>query len=208
MIGLHVRHDRHLGVVDDEGAVTLVGLDDEDVVAAVVGVRAVLGELATDGEGRVEAAPLQRDGQQRGRRRLAVGAGDGDRPPVAHERGQPLGPVQHGDAALAGGDELDVVVADRGAHDDRVGALLVGLVEAHPDRCPFGLERPQHGHVLGVAAGHGDAARQHDACDARHAGPPMARKWTRPSPAASGTGAVKSKRAAAKGCSTRRVPRS
>ena len=80
--------------------------------------------------------------------------------------------MQHGHAPLAGGDELDVVVTDRRAHDDGVGSLLVRLVEADPDAGALALEGLEDGHVLGVAAGDPDAAGEHDAGHARHPGAP------------------------------------
>jgi hypothetical protein len=78
VVGLDVGDDRGVRAVGQERAVALVGLDDEQVAAAVVGVAGRLVEVAADGERRVDAAVLRRDGEHRGRRGLAVGAGDGD----------------------------------------------------------------------------------------------------------------------------------
>ena len=129
VVGLHVGHDRRGRRVDEEGAVALVGLGDEEVAAAVVGVGARLVELAADRERRVGAAVLQRHGEQRGGRGLAVGAGDRDHRRPAHhrvERGragqqpQPPAPRLH---------DLGVVGAHRGGDDDGVGVGdLLGAV--------------------------------------------------------------------------------
>ena len=86
VVGLDVRDDRAVRRVDEEGAVALVGLGDEDAARAVVGVRAGLVELPADRERRVGGAVLQRDGQQRGRGGLAVRPGDGDDLPALHHR--------------------------------------------------------------------------------------------------------------------------
>ena len=86
VVGLDVGDQRGVRRVDEEGAVALVGLGDEQLAAAVVGVGAGLVELAADGEGRVGAAVLQRHGQQRGGGGLAVRAGDRDDRAALHHR--------------------------------------------------------------------------------------------------------------------------
>ena len=56
VVGLDVGDDGRVRAVDEERAVALVGLDDEQVAAAVVGVAGRLVEVAADGEGRVDPA--------------------------------------------------------------------------------------------------------------------------------------------------------
>ena len=89
------------GPVVQERAVALVGLGDEVLAGAVVGVRADLGDLPADHERRVEPGVLQDRGDHRGGGGLAVGAGDRDRPPAGHRRGERLGAVQHPQPARA-----------------------------------------------------------------------------------------------------------
>ena len=74
VVGLDVGDDRGVRPVDQEGAVALVGLGDEQVARALGGVDAGRGEVAADGVRRVGARGLERDGEQRGGRGLAVGA--------------------------------------------------------------------------------------------------------------------------------------
>ena len=111
------------GRVDEERAVALVGLGDEQVAAAVVRRwRRSRSRSPPIGVRRVGAAAQQRDGQQRGGRGLAVGAGDGDArggPAITDaERGRAR---QQPQARGAGLDDLGVVLADRGRDDDGVG---------------------------------------------------------------------------------------
>ena len=123
VVRLDVGHDGDVGPVVQERAVALVGLGDEDVAGAVVRVGAGLAEVAADGERRVDAAVLQRDGEHRGRRGLAVGAGDGDRPRArpsatasASARCSTRSPRRWASTSSR------LVVADGGRHHDRVGA--------------------------------------------------------------------------------------
>ena len=78
VVELDVEDDRDLGRVLVEAAVALVGLGDEDLAVAVLGVGAGGVEVAADGVRRVEAEGAEGDGEHGGRGRLAVGAGDRD----------------------------------------------------------------------------------------------------------------------------------
>ena len=60
VVGLDVGHDRGVRPVDEEGAVALVGLGDEQVAAPRVGVAPGRGEHAADGVRRVGAGSQQR----------------------------------------------------------------------------------------------------------------------------------------------------
>ncbi len=123
VVGLDVGDDRDLGVVGEEGAVALVRFGDEDVARAVVGVGPGLVEIAADGERRVGAAVLQCDGEHRGRRRLAVGAGDGDRAPLGHDRRQGSRPrAGPATGARRASTTSGFVLADGRGHHDGVGA--------------------------------------------------------------------------------------
>ena len=129
VVGLDVGDDRGVRRVVQERAVALVGLGDEQVAGAGGRVDAGRRQVATDGVRRVRAGRLQRDRQQRGRGRLAVGAGDGDHPPVGHHRGECGRARQHPQALAHGLDVLGVVLAHGGGHDERVDVVhLVGGV--------------------------------------------------------------------------------
>jgi hypothetical protein len=106
VVGLDVGDDRAVRGQQQEGAVALVGLGDEDVALAGVRVAARLVEVAADGEGGVHAAGLHRDGEHRGGRGLPVRAGHGDAALAGHHRGQRHRTRQHPQAPLAGGGEL------------------------------------------------------------------------------------------------------
>ena len=85
MIGLHVGHDRDVGRVLQQRSVAFVGLGDEHLTTAVVGVGAGLAEITAHREGGIETAVLQGDDEHRRRRGLAVGAGDHQRAVTRHQ---------------------------------------------------------------------------------------------------------------------------
>ena len=165
MVGLHVGDQGGVRRVDEEGAVALVGLGHEQLAAAVVGVGAGLVQVAADGEGRVGAAVLQRDGQQRGGGGLAVGAGDGDHDAALHHRLQGGRARQQAQPAPGRLDDLGVVLAHGGGDDDGVGVAEVGRGVADVAGGAQGAQRLEGARLLGVAAGDGDAAGQHDPRD-------------------------------------------
>ena len=86
VVGFDVRDDGGVRRQQEERAVALVGFGDEQLTGAVVRAGARLVQVPADDERRVGAAVLQRDGQHRRRRGLAVGAGDGDAAPIRHQR--------------------------------------------------------------------------------------------------------------------------
>ena len=154
VVHLDVGDDGDLGVEAEEAAVGLVGLGDHPLALAPAGVGgsavgAEAGDLAADEEGRVLAEAAQRPDGHRGRRRLAVGAGDRDQPLLGAELGEQFAAVDDLLAALAGQRQLRVAVADRGRDDD-LGALgQVGGVVADRRLDP----RPaQPLHIRGLAA--------------------------------------------------------
>ena len=170
VVGLDVGDQRAVRRVDQEGAVALVGLRDEDPARAVVRVGAGLVELAADRERRVRGAVLQRDGEQRGGGGLAVRAGDRDDLAAAHHRLQRGGPRQQPQPQPLRLDHLGVVGPDGGGDHEGVDvADLVGRVAdvaARPER----TQRLEGAGLLGVAAADGHAARQHDPRDAGQPG--------------------------------------
>ena len=176
VVGLDVGDDARLGWQGEERAVALVGLGDEDVAGAEVGVAAGLVELAADRERRVGAAVLQRDGEHRGGRGLAVRARDGDAAVARHDGGERLGAAHHAHAALAGRDPLGVVsgMAVETMTVSTPATMLGVVADAGVDA--DGPQRREPARVLGVAAGHRDAAGDQDAGDAGHAGAADARR--------------------------------
>ena len=78
MLGIDVGDDGDVGRQLEEGAVALVGLDHHPVARAEPGVGAIGVDDAAVDDGRIEAGGVEQRRHQRGRRRLAVRAGDGD----------------------------------------------------------------------------------------------------------------------------------
>ena len=125
MLGVDVGDDRDRRRQLGEGAVALVGLDHHPVACAEPRVGAVgVDDPAVD-HGRVELRGFEQRADHRGRRGLAVGAGDRDRPFEAHQLAQHLGAAHHRHAAGAGGDDLGVVGLDRRRDDDDLGGAEV-----------------------------------------------------------------------------------
>ncbi len=119
------------------------------------------------------ARGLQRDGEQRGGRGLAVRAGDRDDAAALHQRGHRGGPGQHGEAAAGRLGVLGVVGLHRGRHDDRVAAGEVVEVprvvaDVH-GRAEVG-QRGEGRRRDPVAAAHRRAARDQHPRDAREPG--------------------------------------
>ena len=122
MLGIDVGDDGDDGRQAQEGAVRFVGLDHHPVAAAQPGVGAVgVDDAAVDDRG-IEPAGIEHGGDHRGRRRLAVGAADRDRPFQAHQLAQHLGAAHHRQQARAGGQHLGIVLLDRARHDHDLGA--------------------------------------------------------------------------------------
>ncbi|SII94336.1 Uncharacterised protein [Mycobacteroides abscessus subsp. abscessus] len=169
VVGFDVGEDADRGLVEEEGAVGLVRLGDEDVPGAEVGVRSRRREHPADDERGVESAGLERDRRHRRRRRLPVGARHGHGPRVGHERGERPGAVEDPQPPRARGDEFRVVLADRRGDDEGVGlAEVVGGV-ADLDA---GAERPEDvddGGLLRVRSRHAHPVHRHDPGDPGHA---------------------------------------
>ena len=143
VIVLDVRDDRDLRVVDDERAVALVGLDDEDLALARCRVDTEPRDVGADRERRL--LPRRDEGGRRhsARRRLAVGARDGEPATRAHEHREAGGAllVDNGDVdatwvervvipLVTDADELARMRAAAGSRGHADGAArLVDLVE-------------------------------------------------------------------------------
>ena len=95
MLGVDVGDDGDVGRKLQEGAVGLVGLDHHPVAGAEPGIGAIGVDDAAVDHGRIEAAGVEQRRHQRGRRGLAVGAGDRDAALEPHQLGQHLGAAHH-----------------------------------------------------------------------------------------------------------------
>ena len=138
VVGLDVGEDRAVERQLQEGAVALVGLDDEQVATRPSGAGPEIVHVATDDEVRVEPGGVGDGGEHRGRRRLAVRAGHRHRGGPRADRGEHAGPPQDRDASGAGGGQLDVAGGDRRRCRDSVDAMdhrrVMSDRHVHPDR--------------------------------------------------------------------------
>ena len=94
--------------------------------AAALALRARADHAPAHHDGRVEARHLEHVREERGGRRLAVGAGDGDAVLEPHHLGQHLGARDHGTPRRSASTQLRVAPAHRGRHHHDVGALRRG----------------------------------------------------------------------------------
>ncbi len=152
VVHLDVGDDRDLRLQLEEAGVALVGLGDDPLALPPAGVGGLAAGaepryLATDEEGRVGAERPQRPDQHRRRRRLAMGAGDGDQPLLGAELGEEGAAVDRLDPPLASQRQLRVVLTDRG-RDHHLGALGQVRRVVADDRPNPG--RPQPLHIRGV----------------------------------------------------------
>ena len=133
MIGLDVRDDRDFGMQLMERAVVLVGFDDEELALARLRVRTDVPEHSADDHGRIETGLFEDSGDHRGRRGLAVRAGDADGALAVDELAEHLRPADHTNPPLVRRIDLGVLPFDGGGDDDGVDAVQVGRVVADGD---------------------------------------------------------------------------
>ncbi len=100
VLGVDVGDDGDGGGQAVEGAVAFVGLDHHPFALPHARVRAIGVDDAAIDHRRVDAAGIEQGGDHRGRRGLAMGAGDGDVGLQPHQLGQHLGAAHHRQAAL------------------------------------------------------------------------------------------------------------
>ena len=137
MLGVDVGDDRDVGGQLQEGAVGLVGLDHHPVARAEARIGAVGVDDAAVDHGRIEAAGIEQRRDQRGRRGLAVRAGDRDAALEPHQLGQHLGAAHDRQALRARRGQFRIVALDRGRDDDDLGvAEILGGVADDDLRCP------------------------------------------------------------------------
>ena len=143
MLWIDIGDDADLGGELQEGAVGFVGLDHHPLAFANARVGSPVIDDAAGNHRWVEPAAFQQAGDQRGGRRLAVGAGDGDGGARPHQLGQHLGAADDGDAALLGGFEFRIACFHCGRDDESGGAVDIGRVMVFP--LPARLGRKCHG---------------------------------------------------------------
>ena len=168
VVGLDVGDHRDVRGEGSERAVALVRLDDEHVARAVVRPRPRRGQVAADGERRVEPAVLQRDGEHRRGRGLAVRARHGGDAAPVRQRGERLGPVHHGSPRSRAATSSGLSRGSRWRRRRLGRRRQVGRVVADLDAR---AERPQGEHrarVLGVRPGDRHPAGEQDAGDPAH----------------------------------------
>ncbi|MNM31379.1 hypothetical protein D3C81_419560 [compost metagenome] len=136
-----------------EGGVALVRLGDQIAAAAQAGVGAGAVEQTADDEGRVAIGFGIDARHQTGSGGLAVSAGDGNSVAEAHQLGQHLGTAHHGNAQLAGGQQLGVVLLDGGGHHHHARLVHVLGTVSHEDMSPQGCEPFGHRIAGQIGAG-------------------------------------------------------
>jgi len=103
MLGVDIGDDGDVGGQFEECAVGLIGLHNHPVAGAESGVGTVGVDDAAVDHRRIETAAIEQRRHQRGRCRLAVGAGDGDATIEPHQLCQHFGAAHHRQAHLARG---------------------------------------------------------------------------------------------------------
>src|ERR1043165_4382170 len=171
VVGFDVRDDSDLWVELVEGAVVLVGLDDEEVAAAALGVAAEVAAHAADEDGRVEPGLFEDGGDDRGGGGLSVRAGDADGALPVDDFAEELFALHDPDAAGAGSIELPVVSSDGARNDNEVGAVNVRGIVAEGDVDAALGEKVGGRGALQIAAGDGEALAAQDLGNATHSDP-------------------------------------
>ena len=129
VIRVDIGDHRDLRIQAQEAAVAFVCFGDQPVATTEPRIGTGRQQLPADHEGGVHAAFREHTGDQRGRRGLAVGAGNRDPALEAHQLRQHFRARHHRNAMRARGQQLDVVGLDRARHHDHVGTVdMRGIV--------------------------------------------------------------------------------
>ncbi len=152
-----------------ERAVAFVGLDDHPLALAEARVRSPLVDDAAGDHGRVASALGEDVRDERGRRRLAVRAGDGDGRIEPHQLGEHLGAADDGQAPGACRFELRLPVLTARRDDDRARADEVDWIVPDEHAHALGAQAAHVGAVLLVAALNRIALGEQDLGDGAHA---------------------------------------
>ena len=169
MLGIDIGDDGDVGRQLQERAVALVGLHHHPVAGAEPRVGAVGIDDAAIDHGRIEIAGVEQRSDHRGRRGLAVGAGDRDAALQPHQLGQHFGAAHHRNALGARRHQFRIVALDRGRHHKHVGAVdVLGLV-ADRDRDALVAQALDVGALGSIRALHRVAEIAQHLGDAAHA---------------------------------------
>ncbi len=171
MVGVDVGYHRHHRLQVQEAGVAFVRFGDQVTAAAQLGIGTGRGQTATDDEGRIEPACCEHRSQQAGGGGLAMGSGDGDAMPIAHQLGEHLGPRHHRDALFQGQGHFRIGRIDRAGHHQHVGTGYIAGLVADEDLCAEALQTLGTGRFLEVRAGHLVAEIEQHFGDAAHADP-------------------------------------
>ena len=125
VIVLDVRHNGDVGTQLEEGAVALIRLGDKPAARAELRIRAEIGHLAADDDGRRHAHAVEGHADHGGRRRLAVRACDGDAVVLIDERRIDVRAMQLRDAQIPSSNNLRVVVGNCCGDDDGIRAAHI-----------------------------------------------------------------------------------
>ena len=169
VLGIDVGDDRDVGGQLQERAVALVGFDHHPVAGPEPGVRAISVDDAAVDDGRVETGRLEQRRHERGRRRLAVRAGDRDALLEPHELGEHFGAANDRNAPRARRDELGIVALHGGGNDDHRGRAEIRRVVADEHRRALLAQALDIGVVAQVRALNLAAKIDEHFRDARHA---------------------------------------
>ena len=121
MVGVDIGDDGDHRLQVEETGVALVRLGHQIMTRAQTGMTAVGVQPSADHIGGIQTALGQQRSHERGRRRLPMGARDGDAETETHQFRQHLRAGNHRDARLAGRGDLRVVVADGRRRDHHLG---------------------------------------------------------------------------------------
>jgi len=167
VIVFDVGDDLQARLQTEEGAIVLIGLENEEAALAGAGIHMVVIHHPAHDEGGIAPQFGEQEGDHGGGGRLAVSAGHGDSELAFHESPKEIGALVDGDAGLARGEHLRVVLGhSRRAHHP-VRALDVARVMAEVDRHALGLEAGRQGRQAAIRAADGVTALLQKASDGR-----------------------------------------
>ena len=109
VIGFDVGHDADGGQQMQKGRIAFVGLNNQVLPGTEAGIAASVVENPTDNKSWIFTGLAKNGGQQAGCCRLAVGAGNGDAAPVAHQFRQHLSPRQYRNTGIVCRNQLWIV---------------------------------------------------------------------------------------------------
>ena len=169
VVVVDVGDERYGRVVEEEGTVRFVGLDDKGLTRADGRARAKRRDNPAVHEARSSVEGVEGRHNHAGRRGLAVGASDRDESAAPREPDQGLRAVQDVEPALLREDKLGIVRPEGARDHDRVGVTEVFRCVTDLDARAAIAQLPRRVVLGAVAPGDREAAVEHHARDAAHA---------------------------------------